>query len=171
MIEIILIITGIVLFVIIKFVIKFKEQEVKEIKRTYQIQEGKIKYTDLDKPSKPLFSDKLKLVGKPDYIVKQGQTYIPVEIKKGNHTNPFQSHIIQLIAYCCLVEERYNTKVPYGVLIYEDYQIKIPYSEDKKKELLEVMKIMRTQKDFKRNHNSINKCRACGFSHVCEDKI
>tara|TARA_R100001530_G_C4291971_1_gene148266 strand:- start:233 stop:763 length:531 start_codon:yes stop_codon:yes gene_type:complete len=166
-----LIVLAIALFVIIRQLTKNKEYQVKKIKKEYQIQEGKIHYTDLDKPTKALFSYKTGLVGKPDYIVKQGQTHIPVEIKKGNHNNPFKSHIMQLIAYCYLVEEKYKTKVPYGVLIYEDYQTKIPYTETEKKELLEVMEIMRTQKEFSRNHNSINKCRICGFGSICNDNL
>ncbi len=167
----ILIIIGIILFIIIKIFSGIKEQEVITIKKKYQIQDGKIHYNDLDKPSKPLFSSKLRLVGKPDYIVKQDGFHIPVEIKKGNHKIPFKSHIMQLMAYCCLVEEKYGRKVPYGVLVYENYQTKISYTEKEKKELLDVMTIMRTQKIFKRNHDSFNKCGVCGFRHVCNDKL
>ena len=167
----ILIVVGIILFVMIRFISNFKEQEIKEVKKEYHIQEGEIHYTDLDKPAKPIFSHKLRLVGKPDYIVKQKETHIPVEIKKGGGSNPFPGHIIQLIAYCYLVEDKYKTKVPYGILVYDDYQIKIPYNETKKKELLEVINIMRTQNQFHRSHNSINKCNACPFNYICEEKL
>lgn len=167
----ILIIAGIVLFIIVKLITREKEEEVREIKQEHQIQEGKIKYTDLDKPANPFFSNKIRLVGKPDYIVKQGNFHIPVEVKKGNPKTPYQSHIMQLIAYCYLVEEKYNEKIPFGVLIYENTQIKVPYTEKEKAELLATMNIMRTQKVFKRNHNSINKCHSCGFNSACDEKI
>ena len=171
MIEIVLIIIGILVAIIVMAISKNKEREIKQIRSKYNIVEGKIKYSDLYKPAEVLFSEKLRLVGKPDYIVKINNAFIPVEVKKGNHLPPFQSHIIQLIAYCYLVEEKYKTKVPYGILAYENYQIKIPYSEDKKEELLEVIKIMKTQKNFKRNHEQINKCLACGFNYACKNKL
>ena len=53
----------------------------KEIKTKYRIPEGKITYTDLDKPAKALYSRMFNLAGKPDYIVKRDDEYIPVEVK------------------------------------------------------------------------------------------
>jgi|TARA_Y100000034_G_C6618113_1_gene269372 hypothetical protein len=40
-----------------------------------------------------------------------------------------------------------------------------------KEKLLAVIHIMRTQKEFKRNHNQKRKCDICGFSYLCEEKL
>ena len=168
---IIWIIIFVIIYIIIRYFLNLKEKETKELKEKYHIKEGEIHYTDLDKPAKAIFSKKIRLVGKPDYIVEIGGIYIPVEVKKGSPDTPFQSHIMQLMAYCYLVEEKYKTKVPYGVLDYEGYQTKIPYTKLEKEKLLAVINVMRTQKEFKRNHNQKNKCDICGFGYFCEEKI
>ena len=49
------------------------------------IQPGKILYSDLNKPAKPLFSREYLITGKPDYIIKEKNRYIPVELKYGKH--------------------------------------------------------------------------------------
>ncbi|MGH2524206.1 MAG: CRISPR-associated protein Cas4, partial [Anaerolineales bacterium] len=48
--------------------------------------EGKIVYTDMGgwgRPERPLFSARLQLAGKPDYLVREREAYVPVEVKSG----------------------------------------------------------------------------------------
>jgi CRISPR-associated exonuclease Cas4 len=101
----------------------------KKARKEYGIPHGKVIYTDLDRPAKPLFSRKFLIAGKPDYIVKDEQTrvLIPVEVKSGNAKRPHWGHVLQLAAYCLLIEEAYSIVVPYGLLVYADgkqHQIK-----------------------------------------------
>ena len=92
----------------------------KKLRKKNLIQDGKIIYSDLNKPEKPLFSKKYRLIGKPDYIIKKNGYFIPVEVKSGKHNTVKKSHIYQLIAYCQLIEENYNIFTPYGIIIYPE---------------------------------------------------
>ena len=148
---------------------------IQKTKEEHAIPEGNIIYSDLNKPAKPLFSKQHMLVGKPDYIVEHEKQYIPVEIKNTITNMPYKSHIMQLAAYCLLIEEKYNTKVPFGLLVYGNgEQYRIPFDNNLKFELKETMKQIRYQikaNTIKRNHDSLNKCRACSFFDSCDQKL
>jgi CRISPR-associated exonuclease Cas4 len=94
----------------------------KKARKEYGIPRGRVIYTDLDRPAKALFSRKFLIAGKPDYIVKDERTnaLIPVEVKSGNAKKPHWGHVLQLAAYCLLIEEAYSVEVPYGLLVYAD---------------------------------------------------
>ncbi|MDD1732027.1 MAG: CRISPR-associated Cas4 family protein, partial [Methanosaeta sp. NSM2] len=85
------------------------------------IPQGQVIYSDLDRPAQVLHSSSLALSGKPDYIVRDGEgRLIPVEIKSGRAKVPHRGHILQLAAYCLLIEENYHMDVPYGIIVYSD---------------------------------------------------
>jgi len=177
MIGIILTILGVFFFLIMFLHILIsinKFRKAKIIKKEYGIPEGDIKYTDLDKPAKPLFSARDKLVGKPDFIVKRKEGYIPVEVKSSNTDIPYKSHIMQLAAYCLLVEEEYGTKVPYGIIVYGEKQFKIPHTKSLRTSLIktidEIRNCLRTN-SISRNHESINKCANCSLRDDCKDSV
>ncbi|MGD2177025.1 MAG: hypothetical protein PVG71_04305, partial [Anaerolineae bacterium] len=64
--------------------------------------EGRMIYTDTGgrrRPDRPLFSDRLLLTGKPDYLVDSGDDVIPVEVKSRRAPDqPYASHVLQLAA-------------------------------------------------------------------------
>lgn len=99
-----------------------ESKSAKKARKEYGIPHGKVIYTDLDRPARPLFSRKFFIAGKPDYIVKDEKTdvLIPVEVKSGNAKKPHWGHVLQLAAYCLLIEETYSVRVPYGLLVYAD---------------------------------------------------
>jgi len=148
---------------------------VKNLKTKHKIPEGKIAYSDLNKPSKPFFSKRYRITGKPDYIVKKNKRYIPVEFKTGAHNEPQKSHIFQLASYCHLLEENYGSFVPYGMLIYNDmYQYRIPFDPKTRFEFESTLKNMRnTMKTGKitRNHNDSFKCKGCSMRTYCDIKL
>jgi CRISPR-associated protein Cas4 len=147
------------------------------IKKKYFAFTGKIVYEDLQKPSKSLYSNTLSLCGKPDYILKlKKNIVIPVEVKTGNHKQPKKHHIMQLIAYCQLVQETYHKSVPYGLLIYYDSksQFKIPYDHNYKKALSATIDTMKKQVkngNVLRNHTSLKKCLTCSMGNFCNQKL
>ncbi|WP_455393286.1 CRISPR-associated protein Cas4 [[Eubacterium] cellulosolvens] len=148
-----------------------------EIRRLYGIYQGKIEYADkMDRKSKMLFSEKYKIRGKPDYIVKIKGKYVPVEIKTGKvPRGPHFSHIIQIAAYCLLIKENYNTKPPYGIISYGKMD-KHKINFDKKLEDLLIQKIgeMRQcikQKSAHRNHKRPGKCRNCSRRKDCPERL
>src|SRR3712207_5022509 len=63
---------------------------------------------------KPLYARKLGLTGKPDYIIERRGKLIPVEVKPARRASvPYESDLMQLAAYCVLIEETEGEPPPY----------------------------------------------------------
>lgn len=154
---------------------RYKYRRISKSKRELGVPEGKIVYTDLDKPAEPLFSKHLWLTGKPDYIVKAGSEYIPVEAKTTIADEPYRNHIMQLASYCLLLEEKYGQVIPFGVIAYGDgRQFKIPLTETLKKDILDTLDKMRLQLravSVARDHTSAAKCKWCSFRKYCSQSV
>jgi len=135
---------------------------------------GKIEYIDMDS-AKAFKSDKYGLSGRPDYIIKLGEKLIPVEEKTGRTPKgPLYSHIIQVTAYCVLIEDAYGIPPPYGIVKYPEHEFEIEYNEDQKKLLLSKLAEMRkaTQAgEAHRNHDRPGKCKFCSRREVCPEKL
>jgi len=147
----------------------------RRMRKEYGIPEGRIIYTDLDKPAEPLFSEQLRLTGKPDFIVNFKGQYIPVEVKTGITDSPYRNHVLQLAAYCLLVEEKYNQVIPFGVLVYAGgRQFRIPFESYLRRQVTTILEEMRTKLaagQIQRNHNLIAKCQHCSMGVHCNLKI
>ena len=127
-----------IFFLLLSNVLKRNARKTKD---KYKIQKGEIAYNDLSRPAKPLFSRKYRIAGKPDYIIKRNNHHIPVEFKSGSHSHPLKNHVLQLAAYCQLIEENYNDFVSFGVLVYnQDNDFKIPFNPKIRFELEETIK-------------------------------
>ncbi len=154
---------------------KILKNKVEKIKKENKIQPGKITYSDIHRIEKPLFSKKYMIAGKPDYIVEKKGFKIPVELKTGYSNNPKNNHVYQLAAYCHLIEEKYQTFVPYGVLVYNNsYEYKIPFNPKVRLELENIIKDMRYSmktKNISRNHNDSKKCSSCNMREYCKNKM
>jgi len=163
-----------ILLIFISLIVKLIHKKNKNIYFNY---DGKIIYEDLYEVNQKMKSNILALCGKPDYILqKKRKLHIPVEVKTGIHTKPRKHHIIQLLAYCQLVEESYQHKVPYGLLIYHDTKcrFKIPFNHKNRKLLISIIETMKTQikkGTILRNHKSINKCISCSMNEYCTQKL
>jgi CRISPR-associated exonuclease Cas4 len=135
---------------------------------------GKIEYIDMA-GSKAFKSERYGLIGRPDYVIKMEDKIIPVEEKKGRTPKgPLFSHILQIAAYCLLIEESTGKTPPYGLLKYPEHQHEIEYNEDLKKVLLEKLRDMRKMMDTgeaHRNHNRPGKCKSCSRNESCPEKI
>jgi len=152
-----------------------KYKHVRTMRKDYGIPEGRIVYTDLDKPAEPLFSEQLRLTGKPDFIVNFKGQYIPVEVKTSVTDSPYKNHVLQLAAYCLLVEEKYNQIVPFGVLVYGgERQFRIRFEAYLRRQVITLLEDMRTKfaaGAIQRNHNVIAKCQYCSLRIHCSQKI
>jgi CRISPR-associated exonuclease Cas4 len=136
--------------------------------------EGKIEYIDMDS-AKAFRSNNFGLSGRPDYIIKLGEKLIPVEEKTGRTPKgPLYSHIIQVTAYCVLIEEAYGSPPPYGIVKYPEHEFEIEYNEDQKRMLLGKLAEMRKAAragEAHRNHDRPGKCRFCSRREVCPEKL
>jgi CRISPR-associated exonuclease Cas4 len=147
-----------------------------KLKNKYKIQEGEITYSDIITPSRPLYSKRYRISGKPDYIVKKGDFYFPVEIKTGRHIEPKKNHKFQLAAYCQILEDHYKNFIPYGILIYCDtsQQFKVPFNPKIRYELKSIINEMRKNLKtgkIKRNHSNSQRCENCSMRYYCNKKI
>lgn len=127
------------------------------------------------RPSQPLFSHTYQLTGRPDYVVADGADLIPVEVKSGRApARPYDSHVLQLAAYCLLVEETSGRRPPYGILRYADETFEIPFTPELEEELLAVLEEMREDLemgDAPRDHDDRYRCAACGYREICDEAL
>lgn len=140
--------------------------------------QGRVIYSDTgvwSRCEKPLFSRRYLLTGKPDYLVDDGGTRIPVEVKSTFcPSSPYRSHVLQLAAYCLLVEEEVGQPPPYGIIKYHDQTYAVEYTAQLRAELLSVLAEMRQDlaaDDVGPSHTNPNRCRGCGYRDECEERL
>jgi CRISPR-associated exonuclease Cas4 len=131
--------------------------------------------TSKEERGKPLFSARYGLTGTPDYIVRAAGGLVPVEVKPGRReAEPHESHLLQVLAYCLLLEDNEGKKPPYGLLRYSSDTFKVDYNGRTRAYLLEVLDEMRRaaqEQDVQRNHDQAQRCRACGYRSVCDESL
>jgi CRISPR-associated exonuclease Cas4 len=143
---------------------------------------GRLVYVDTTRwrpVEQPLFSRSHRLTGRPDYLVQIGRDIIPVEVKSGHapENGPYTSHILQLSAYCLLVEEKFGRRPSYGIIRYADgadraYEIDFTFAlEDKLLSTLDEMRCKLAAGDSPRDHESVVRCRACGYRTGCDQSL
>jgi CRISPR-associated exonuclease Cas4 len=147
---------------------------VREKKKSYGIPDGLILYSDLNVPAAPFFSKRSRLTGKPDYIVRRESHIIPVEVKSGRGPHPHHSQMLQLAAYCQILEDTSGVFVPEGILVYNNVPYTIPFDPKLRFELESVMKTMRASLrsgSVQRNHQEPGRCHHCSMRRYCTDVV
>lgn len=139
---------------------------------------GQIVYSDTRawaQVEKPLYDAQLGLTGKPDYLVKQGELLIPVEIKTGRTPPaPYDSHIFQLAAYCLLVHRAYGNRPTHGLIQYPARTFQVDYTPQLERELLNLLDEMRAaqrKRSLLRSHEQPARCARCGFRTICDQRL
>ena len=124
---------------------------------------------------KPLRSERYALSGTPDYVVRTPNGLVPVELKPArNDPEPRDSHLLQVLAYCLLLEDTNGKPPPYGLLRYNSGTFKVDYNKETRAYLLSVMDEMRqaaSAPEVHRNHDNPHRCRACGYRSICEESL
>ena len=151
----------------------------KQQQRKAGLPAGRVVYDDSSRRGgetvQPLYSPRLGLSGKPDYIVIQRNTPIPVEVKsRRSPREPYDSHVFQLAAYCLLVEDHLGVRPPYGIIRYQDRTFQVDFTEALEDELLALLGEMRKEKVSiapHRSHDVPMRCKGCGFRDVCEESL
>ena len=144
------------------------------LKNKSRVQGDDIKYSDLNRPGVTFFSKKHGLSGRPDYIIKKNKHLIPVEVKTSSYNNFQKGHVLQLAAYCQLIEDTFNIFVPYGILVYANKERKIFFEPGLRFELEKTLEKMRNtllEKNIVRNHNDKKRCLNCSMKNFCNKKI
>jgi CRISPR-associated exonuclease Cas4 len=117
-----------------------------------------------------LFSSRLKLVGRPDRLVRTDEGLIPEEWKPSKRVYP--SHRAQLGAYFLLVEEEYGERPPYGVVVLGDgSRVRVENTEALRSEVLAVAAKIREHRRKIAAEIPVSqpawKCRGCGQRGNC----
>ena len=124
---------------------------------------------------KPLFARRIGLTGKPDYLLDVRGNTIPVEVKPRRRApRPYESDLMQLAAYCLLVEEAIGAAPPYGLLRYAERTFRLDYTQQVRDELLALLDEMRAalgEPDCDRSHDDPARCRGCGFFEQCDEAL
>lgn len=129
------------------------------------------------KQERALVSRTYGLTGRPDYLVRNSDGIVPVEAKSTKcpaSGRPYDSHVMQLAAYCLLVESTLDAEVPYGVIKYSDREIIVDYTEELRDELitlLEEMRAARKAEDVHRSHQDIRRCSKCSMREICTESL
>jgi CRISPR-associated exonuclease Cas4 len=165
-----------ILFLFILALIFFWQSGVQ--RREAGIPGGRIIYTDTGgwgAVERPLYYPPLKLTGKPDYLVRNQGTVIPVEVKSGRAPeSPYDSHIFQLASYCLLVEKTYGKRPPYGIIHYNDRDFAIDYTPELETALMDLLAEMRRDEiknSVDRSHDQPPRCARCGFRDLCDQSL
>ena len=143
---------------------------------------GSVVYSDTaewQETEEPLRSRRYGLVGRPDYLVQMrdgGRRFVvPVEVKsRARPARPYDSHILQLAAYCLLVEDIFGAAPPYGLLRYADATLEIPFTDELRVRVLEAadeIRRARRAREVRRSHGEARRCAACGYRLACGSEV
>ena len=138
----------------------------------------RVRYRDTQawrRAERPLVAHRYGLVGRPDYLIQAGDSVIPVEVKPSRRANePYASDLMQLAAYCLLVEETMGARPPYGVLRYAEATFHAPFSDRLRDQLLATLNEMRLaerNRASNRSHRQPARCSGCGFVRKCDQAL
>lgn len=134
---------------------------------------GELVYEDADGLGEPLSSSAYPLMGKPDYVVRLSDGRpVPIELKLNvqDATAPYSNHIIQLGAYCLILEDYFEQAPTHGLLRYADREFTVEYTPALRKKvirLLTQMALCSEQQPPALARQRAAKCRVCSFQPIC----
>jgi CRISPR-associated exonuclease Cas4 len=121
-----------------------------------------------------LYDPEMDLAGRPDYLIQNQRGTIPVEVKSSAAPpQPYEGHILQLAAYCQLVETMVDRRPPFGVIRYKDRSFRVDYTRALRQALHKSLKTIRHAGDSvpNRSHTFANRCQACGYRTTCDQSL
>ena len=144
-----------------------------ERRRALGLPDGELVYEDADGEGEPLSSNAYPLIGKPDYVVqlKDGRP-VPIELKLGvqDATAPYSNHIVQVGAYCLILEDYFAQPPTHGILRYADYEFTIEYTPALRRKVIKLLTEMQQCSEKQPpplTKQRAAKCRACTFQPIC----
>ena len=133
------------------------------------------------KQERPLVSETLELIGRPDYLIEADGGVVPVEVKSTSCPaggRPYDSHLAQLAAYCLLVEDVLGAKVPYGLVKYRDREVRVEYDDELRGRALDLIGEMKADmaasaegEEVHRSHDDPRRCAGCSLRDVCTESL
>ena len=154
-------------------------EKIDKLRDDYKLGETDIETPDgLTRETPVLKSAKFNLAGRPDYLIKDKEQRIPVEVKTGRRPKaPFFSHVLQIGAYCLLSEETFGVKPSHGQIRYgfENEPHEVKWDSDLKglvnEKLEEMNDILKGKMEAHRNHKRVGKCNNCSRRKGCPERL
>jgi CRISPR-associated exonuclease Cas4 len=133
------------------------------------------------KQEKPLVSETLELVGRPDYLIEAEGGVVPVEVKSTACPaggRPYDSHLAQLAAYCLLVEDVLGATGPYGLVKYRDREVRVEYTPEMREQALALIEELKADinasdegREVHRSHDDPRRCAGCSLRDECSEAL
>src|SRR5215472_2607579 len=169
-----LLLLTIALLILVRNERKYQQQRlIDERRRVLGLPSGDLVYEDTDGQGEILYSDQVPLIGKPDYIIQltNGQL-VPIELKLSvqNATTPQSNHIMQMAAYCLILEDYSEVPPTHGIVRYANGDFTIDYTPTLRKKVIRLLTEMRNCNEKQRPQlvrQKVTKCRACTFQPIC----
>ncbi|MDQ6830576.1 MAG: Dna2/Cas4 domain-containing protein [Gemmatimonadota bacterium] len=121
--------------------------------------------------SRVLRSARAGISGRPDYLIEEHDHIVPVELKPSRQSaTPWLRDVVQLAAYCLLLEETEPRFGGYGYLRYADRTFRIDFTDSLKAELLTTVAALRADlsaTDVEANHADPRRCARCALREPC----
>ena len=154
-------------------------EKIDQLRDDYNLGEETIETPDgLTEETPVLKSRKYNLAGRPDYMIKEKDQRIPVEVKTGRRPKaPFFSHVLQIGAYCLLSEETFRTSPSHGQIRYgfENEPHNVEWEPKLKTLVLEKIEemndILKGRTKAHRNHKRVGKCNNCSRRKGCPERL
>ena len=154
-------------------------EKIDKLRDDYNLGEETIETPDgLTEETPVLKSRKYNLAGRPDYMIKEDDLRIPVEVKTGRRPKaPFFSHVLQIGAYCLLSEETFQSSPSHGQIRYgfESKPHNVEWEPKLKTLVLEKIEemndILKGRTKAHRNHKRVGKCNNCSRRKGCPERL
>lgn len=115
------------------------------------------------------------LIGQPDFLLKKGRHYIPVEYKSMNQPKHiFNNHLFQLYTYIYILEKKNGGHLPYGILKYKNRKIKVLNTPELQKNWENTLSQLISAAEsgvVHRNHTHPAKCKNCEVAAFCPERL
>lgn len=134
---------------------------------------GELVYEDADGQGEPLTSNAYPLAGKPDYVVQtpDGRP-VPIELKLNvkDVSAPYSNHMVQIAAYCLILEDYFEQAPTHGILRYADREFVVEYTPTLRKKVIRLLNEMARYNEKQPpplTKQRVAKCRVCTFKQIC----
>ena len=133
---------------------------------------GRLVAIDAGRPA-VLRSYRHRIQGRPDALreLSDGR-WVPVETKSraSPRGGPTRSHLVQVWAYCLLVEEETGRSPPFAVVRYADREYRVPWTGGSRQELLRLRAELGRPYDG-RATPSPARCPRCRWFAACDARV
>jgi len=146
---------------------------IEEHRKALGLPPGELVYEDADGQGEPLTSNAYPLAGKPDYVVQtpDGRP-VPIELKLNvkDVSAPYSNHMIQIAAYCLILEDYFEQAPTHGILRYADREFVVEYTPALRKKVIRLLNEMARCNEKQPpplTKQRAAKCRVCTFQQIC----